>query len=188
MAKIPKTPISSTRLNTILMVMGFVITITTIISTVATIIVHTSNTQTTTPNDPTISETSASYRGLEEFADNDSRLAYAADLLDQNLYQAAEAFLSEFLVTVEPDSRLSIAIRYDRGLAYLYLGEYDQAISDFSIVTAQVDYSDAYYNLGNALVGLKKYEKALEAYESALKLEQKPEYIEVRDTVLDLLS
>ena len=152
------------------------------------IIVYISDVQAVTPNDSAISATSAAHRGLEEFADNDSRLAYAADLLNQNLYRSAEAFLSEFLETVEPDSHMAAAIRYDLGLAHLYLEEYNQAVSDFSAVIVQVDYPDAYYNLGNALVGLQNYEKALDAYESAIKLEQKPEYIEVRNTVLALLK
>lgn len=173
------------RIELILMAIGMAISLIIVIFTARAIIVYISNTQHAAPNDP---DSSAAYRELDEFANDDARLAYAASLLDQHLYQAAEAFLSEFLATVEADSRLSAAIHYNRGLAHLYLTEYNQAISDFSAVTAQTDYPDAYYNLGNALVGLHLYEEALEAYESAIELEQKPEYVDVRDAVLALLD
>lgn len=172
-------------IDMILITFGVVISLIVVISTAWAIIVYISGAQPTASNNPGSSE---AYRGLEEFADDDARLAYAASLLDQRLYQAAEAFLSEFLATVETNSRLSAAIRYNRGLAYLYLMEYDEAISDFSSVTAQADYPDAYYNLGNALMGLHIYEEALEAYESALELEQKPEYVDARDAVLAQLD
>ncbi len=175
----------SNRVDMILITLGVVISIIVAISTAWAIIVYISGTQPTASNVP---DSSVAYRGLDEFTDDDARLAYAASLLDQRLYRAAEAFLSEFLMTVETDSRLSAAIRYNRGLAYLYLMEYDEAISDFSAVTVQADYPDAYYNLGNALVGLQCYEEALEAYESAIELEKKPEYVEVRDAVLALLD
>lgn len=173
------------QIDMILITLGVVISLVVVISTAWTIIVYVSETPSAALDDP---DSSVAYRGLDEFADDDARLAYAASLLDQRLYRTAEAFLSEFLATVETGSRLSAAIRYDRGLAYLYQMEYDKAISDFSAVTAQVDYPDAYYNLGNALTGLHRYEEALEAYESAIELEQKPEYVKVRDAVLALLD
>lgn len=188
MAKRSKIPAGPNRLNAVLMLIGVVITLIIVISTASAIITHISNTRADGPDDPAGSEASAAYRGLDEFTDDDARLAYAASLLDQRLYRTAAAFLSEFLEGVEADSRLSAAIRYDRGLAYLYLQEYEQAVSDFTAVTAQADYPDAYYNLGNALAGLQNYEEALEAYDTALKLEQKPEYMEARDAVLALLE
>ena len=177
--------VGSDWIDMILITLGVVISLIVVISTAWAVIVSISGAQPTASNVP---DSSVSYRGLDEFADDDARLAYAASLLDQRLYRAAEAFLSEFLATVETDSRLSAAIRYDRGLAYLYLMEYNEAISDFSAVTAQADYPDAYYNLGNALVGLHRYEEALEAYGVAIELEEKPEYVEVRDAVLALLD
>lgn len=173
------------RIDTILITLGMVISLIVVISTTWAIIAYIFGVQPTVPDAP---DSSVTYRGTDEFADDDARLDYAASLLDQRLYRAAEAFLSEFLATVETDSRLSAAIRYDRGLAYLYLMEYNEAISDFSAVTAQADYPDAYYNLGNALVGLHRYEEALEAYGAAIELEEKPEYVEVRDAVLALLD
>lgn len=143
--------------------------------------------------DPTPSATvtpapSVTYRPLEDFEDDDARLAYAADLLGQNQPQAAEAFLSDFLAAVESGSQLAAAIRYDRGLAHLYLKDYNQAIVDLSAVITQAEYPDAYYNLGNAYAGLEDDESALAAYEHAIALEQKPEYTDARDAALARLA
>lgn len=131
---------------------------------------------------------SVTYRPLEDFENDDVRLAYAADLIGQGQHQAAAAFLSDFLAMVEPGSQLATAIQYDRGLAHLYLKEYNQAVVDLSTVTAQVEYSDAYYNLGNAYTGLEDDENALAAYEHAIALEQKPEYVAARDAALARLN
>lgn len=120
--------------------------------------------------------TPAICRELEEFEDNETRLAYAADLLGAGEYRATVMFLSDFLVTVEPNSHLATAIYYDRGLAHLYLKEYHQAILDLSSVVEQVEFPDAYYNLGNAHLRLDDYEEALANYEHAQSLEKKPEY------------
>lgn len=185
MAKTPKALIEPDRLKTISFVIRIVIITIIVVNTVVAIIIYISSMRAIVPAEPA---TSAAHRELDEFADNDSRLAYAASLLDQNMYQSAEAFLSEFLSAVEPDSQIAAAICYDLGLAHLYLKKYDQAVSDLSAVIAKVGYPDAYYNLGNALVGLKDYEKALEAYETAIQLEQKPEYIVGRDAVLALMD
>lgn len=184
MDKIPKTPDRPARFQTILIASGVLFSIITIISTAIAVTPYIGspspvNSASAAPED---------YRRLEEFSDDNARLAYAADLLNQGRYELAEVFLSDFLLTVEPDSHMAAAICYDRGLAYLYLRDYSQAASDFSIVTAQVDYADAYYNLGNAMTGLHEYRAALESYESALKLEQKPEYKKAKDAVLNLLG
>lgn len=188
MAKVSKTPPNPDLINAILTAVGAVISLIIVVSTASAIFTYISGAWAAGKGNFDDCESFVTYRGLEEFTDDDERLDYAAGLLDQRLYRAAEAFLSEFLETAEPDSRLSAAIRYNRGLAHLYLKEYDLAISDFSAVTGQADYPDAYYNLGNAFAGLGDYEKALEAYDSALELEQKPEYREVRDAVLALLD
>lgn len=113
---------------------------------------------------------------LEEFKDDEERLAYAADLLNTGKHQTAVTFLSNFLATVEQDSHLATTIYYDRGLAHLYLKEYHLAVSDLSKVVKQAEYADAYYNIGNALVGLERYEDAIEQYKQAQQLKQKPEY------------
>lgn len=188
MAKAFKKPPNPDLINAILTVVGVIISLIIVVGTASAIFTYISSTWAARWGDFDDCEPSVTYRELDEFADDDERLDYAASLLDQRLYQAAEAFLSKFLETAEPNSRLFVAIRYNRGLAYLYLKEYDQAISDFSAVTGQADYSDAYYNLGNAFAGQHDYEKALEAYDAALELEQKPEYSEVRDAVLALLD
>lgn len=193
MTETSKNYTAPTRLDTIVKVIGIIGTFVTMAGTIVGIYIQLRNAQTNTIPAPdaasaVVSEAPVIYRGLEEFEDDDARLAYAADLLGKGQHQAAEAFLSDFLATVEPNSYIATAICYDRGLARLYLEEYNQAVSDFSAVTEQVEYPDAYYNLGNALLGLENFEKALEAYEHALSLEQRPEYINARDVVQSQLS
>lgn len=122
-------------------------------------------------------------RDPAEFEDDDARLAYAADLLTQGQHQAAEDFLSQCLTTVDSSSHIATAFRYDRGLARLYCGEYNQAIDDFTSVVDRVSYPDAYYNLGNALLGLEHYDKAADAYARASELEPKPEYATAKEYV-----
>lgn len=121
---------------------------------------------------------------LDDFADDDERLAYAADLIGHGWYEDAVVFLKSFQDTTESGSEIELAIRFNLGLAYLYREDWYEAVNNLEVVAKRTNYPDAYYNLGRAYMGLNQTELALESFEKALDIEQKPEYEAARDAML----
>jgi tetratricopeptide (TPR) repeat protein len=65
----------------------------------------------------------------------------------------------------------------NRGLAYKDLGNYMQAIEDFSrAIEIKRGYAEAYNNRGNAYKGLGNYRQAIDDYDKAIEI--KPDYAE----------
>lgn len=129
-------------------------------------------------------EVPADVHDLNDFADDDERLAYAADLIGHGRYEDAVSFLKSFQDAVESGSEIELAIRFNLGLAYLYREDWNEAVNHLKAVAERTRYPDAYYNLGCAYMGLDQKEKALEAIEKAMDLEQKPEYEAAREVLL----
>lgn len=122
--------------------------------------------------------------GLDEFNDDDARLAYSADLIGDGRYRDAVDFLKSFQKAVESDSEIELAIRFNLGLAYLYREDWSEAVNNLDIVAKRTNYPDAYYNLGLAYMGLNQPESALDAFDKALRFGQKPEYEAAREAAL----
>ncbi len=136
---------------------------------------------------PTVAVTEqppADIRGLDDFADDDERLAYAADLIGHGWYDDAMIFLKSFQDAVEPGSEIELAVRFDLGLAHLYREDWNEAVNHLEVVAKRTNYPDAYYNLGRAYMGLNRTGPALEAFEKAMEIEPKPEYEAARDALL----
>jgi tetratricopeptide (TPR) repeat protein len=62
----------------------------------------------------------------------------------------------------------------NRGIAYAGLGNYRQAIEDFSREIEIMGRANAYYNRGHAYYDLGNYRKAIEDYNKAIEI--KPDY------------
>lgn len=133
---------------------------------------------------PTATVTRPAPADIHDFADNDERLAYAADLIGHGWYEDATVFLKSFQETVEPGSEIELAIRFNLGLAHLYRENWNEAINDLEVVARRTSYPDAYYNLGRAYMSLNQTDLALEAFEKALSIEQKPEYQAAKDATI----
>jgi len=63
------------------------------------------------------------------------------------------------------------SIYYDRGVSWLKLGEFEQAIMDFtSAIDMNPSHSDAYNNRGFAYDAIRDYEKAIVDYSKAIEI------------------
>lgn len=133
---------------------------------------------------PTVTIPRPALADIHDFADNDERLAYAADLIGHGWYEDATVFLKSFQETVESGSEIELAIRFNLGLAHLYRENWNEAINNLEVVARRTSYPDAYYNLGRAYMGLNQADLALEAFEKALGIEQKPEYQAAKDAAI----
>jgi len=87
------------------------------------------------------------------------------------------AFLLLFGVSLQADvlefMKNENRVAFDRGVAFYEEGEYEQALSAFSVVkssSAKIK-SVVYFNRANTLVRLKEFPKAKEAYRKSLALE-----------------
>ena len=59
----------------------------------------------------------------------------------------------------------------EQGLSYYKAGQYADAIAAFDrLIKLTPDYAGAYFNKGNALVGMGRYEEAVAAYDQAIRL------------------
>ena len=59
----------------------------------------------------------------------------------------------------------------EQGLFYYKAGQYTDAIAAFDrLIQLTLDYAGAYFNKGNALVGMGRYEEAVAAYDQAIRL------------------
>lgn len=125
---------------------------------------------------------------LGNFENDDGRLSYTADLMNQGHDREAIEFLNEFLKSVESDSEIAVTIHFNLGLAHFHLEEWNEAVTDFAIAADQAHHPDAYYNLGVAKMNLNENESALESLNKALALWQKPEYVAARDAVLSRIN
>lgn len=125
---------------------------------------------------------------FDDFADDDARLAYSADLIGRGQYEDAVTFLKDFQKAVESDSEIELAIRFNLGLAYLYREDWSEAVNNLNVVAKRTNYPDAYYNLGLAYMGLNQPEPALDAFDKALGFGQKPEYEAAREAALSSMN
>ncbi len=98
--------------------------------------------------------------------------------------QASRA-LQEFNHAIElsPDV---IPLIYNRGNAYVAIGQLEEAIADYRRVVAlspigSVDQAQAYYQMGNALGSLGKHEEALECFVLALRAQ--PGYVDAQKMI-----
>jgi protein O-mannosyl-transferase len=61
--------------------------------------------------------------------------------------------------------------RYNMGIIYYRLGQYDQAIESFNqAIRVSPDYAAAYYNLGIVYFSLRQYQRAAENYSEAIRI------------------
>lgn len=140
------------------------------------------------PANAEISSESIEIKHIEDFGDDDGRLSYTADLMDQGHDSEAIEFLNEFLKCVESDSEIAVSIHFNLGLAHFHLEEWNEAVTDFAIAANQANHSDAYYNLALAKMKLNENESALELLDKALSLQQKHEYEVAKDAILGKLN
>ena len=96
----------------------------------------------------------------------------AADLATAGQWQEAQMKMNRLIVD-EPDRA---DLLYDNGVAAYKLKEYEKARAYFQDVIAKENVptqlkEQAYFNLGNTFVGLKKLEDAIKHYEEALKID-----------------
>ncbi|MBN2282667.1 MAG: tetratricopeptide repeat protein [Deltaproteobacteria bacterium] len=100
----------------------------------------------------------------------------------KNMFEAGNQYLSEgrYERAIEEYNRIKETLGgstdpnmvnafFNRGLAYHMIGEYDNAIDDFSIVIGINPQDDrAYYHRGNALAMTREYDRAIEDYTAAI--------------------
>jgi tetratricopeptide (TPR) repeat protein len=59
----------------------------------------------------------------------------------------------------------------EQGLSYYKAEQYADAIAAFDrLIQLTPDYAGAYFNKGNALIGMGRYEEAVAAYDQAIRL------------------
>jgi tetratricopeptide (TPR) repeat protein len=101
------------------------------------------------------------------------------DSFEKAQYEAAVDYYGKAiqLLQDEEDSNL-INAHYNRALAYLKKGGYENAISDFTRVI-QMNPNDgrAYYNRGNALALTNLHERAINDYSRAIELDPEKAYL-----------
>lgn len=91
---------------------------------------------------------------------------------DDDAARIADAALKQ-----EAEDEIKATLFYNSGLAHARLGEFPQAHSAFDQAVKIKPFADAYYALGLVCVNhLGRYDLAVEAFDNALALEQKPEY------------
>lgn len=67
---------------------------------------------------------------------------------------------------------LEVSFFFQKGLYLNRTAVYDAAVISYDrVVKLQPDYSDAWYNRGNALYHLKRYKEAIASYDQALEYE-----------------
>ncbi len=75
---------------------------------------------------------------------------------------------------VSPCNALNFEIYYSRGLAYYKIGQYDEAISDFTeALKLKPKHADIYYSRGLAYNKIGQYDKAISDFTEAIKLKSK---------------
>jgi len=78
---------------------------------------------------------------------------------------------------------------YNRGTAYLDLGQFERAIQDLDeAIRLNPKYTDAYYNRGNTYCELGQFEQAIADFESFITLTNNPEWIEMARQKIEALS
>ncbi|MFQ5928275.1 MAG: tetratricopeptide repeat protein, partial [Acidobacteriota bacterium] len=66
---------------------------------------------------------------------------------------------------------LMAQVDFEQALSHYKQGQYSKAIEEFEqIVKANPDYESGHRILGDSYLRIKKYEKAIEAFENALRL------------------
>ena len=105
--------------------------------------------------------------------DSDEGLAWHQQLWQTPYQQADEALREE-----NYDRAAQIATDpWQRGTANYARGNYERALMDFS----QVDSAEGYYNQGNALMQLERYDEAANVYQEALQ--RNPELRQAQDNL-----
>jgi tetratricopeptide (TPR) repeat protein len=117
------------------------------------------------PNDEWIQKKKKYFKSDGVQANEHSQKGY--EFLKEKKYKEALPELFE-AIRLNPDGYISY---YNRGICYLQLGSEDAALQDFKcVVERKRDYSDAYVKIGWIQFRKGRYDEALEATNSVLKL------------------
>jgi tetratricopeptide (TPR) repeat protein len=117
------------------------------------------------PNDEWIQKKKKYFKSDGVQAYDHSKKGY--DCLKEGKYKEALQELSE-AIRLNPDGYISY---YNRGICYLQLGNEDAALQDFkSVVERKRDYLDAYDKISWIQFRKSRYDEALEATNTVLKL------------------
>ncbi len=122
------------------------------------------------------------YEAPQMFQNDNLRLAYAADLMEQEKYQAAIGFLREYLQLPELSDEVKDCVNFNLGLCLLTTGvDYNQAASLLSEMADHVKQAKVYNYLCHACIRAKRPADALDAIERAIDLDDQENYRELRD-------
>jgi tetratricopeptide (TPR) repeat protein len=110
---------------------------------------------------------------LMKLADNKETAGDVASALVPNFDNLAKDVRNELLDALEIDGNDALAL-YNKGLALLYLGKYNEAIECYD-KALEIDpkYVSALRNKGLALYYLGKYNEAIECYDKVLEIDPK---------------